>query len=442
MPTVYVAMSADLIHPGHMNVIRIARELGDVTVGLLTDAAIASYKRLPHMSYEQRKSVIEEIKGVTRVIPQTTLDYIPNLVQLKPDFVVHGDDWKTGVQAHVRERVLQTLKSWGGELVEPQYTEGISSTKLHESLREIGTTSEIRLKRLRRLLVAKPLIRVLEAHNGLSGLIVENTSQDIDGVPREFDAMWLSSLTDSTAKGRPDIEFVDLTSRCTTIQNILDVTTKPIIFDGDTGGLIEHYVFHIQTLERLGVSAIIIEDKIGLKKNSLLGTTVNQTQADAGEFARKISAGKDVQITEDFMVIARIESLILNQGVDDAVRRAKIYIDAGADAVMIHSREQDPEQLMTFCDRFRRFVRQVPLVVVPSTYSQVTEQALADAGARIVIYANHLLRSAYPAMIRTAESILKHGRALESETALMSIKEILSLIPASPAMQQTRAKAA
>ena len=433
MPTVYVAMSADLVHPGHMNILRIARDLGEVTVGLLTDAAIASYKRLPHMNFEQRRAVIEEIKGVARVIPQTTLDYIPNLMRLKPDYVVHGDDWKTGVQAPVRQRVLETLTTWGGQLVEPSYTDGVSSTKLHASIREIGTTPEIRLKRLRRLLSAKPLVRALEAHSGLSGLIVEHAGRNIEGVRREFDAMWLSSLTDSTARGRPDIEYVDLTSRCATIQNILDVTTKPIIFDGDTGGLAEHFVFHVQTLERLGVSAIIIEDKVGLKKSSLFGTATQQTQAEAREFAAKISAGKDTQITEDFMIIARIESLTLGQGVDDAMRRAQIYIEAGADAVMIHSQEKHLEQLLEFCNRFRRFIHQIPLVVVPSTYSQVGEQALSEAGARIVIYANHLLRSAYPAMVNTAESILEHGRALESESELMPIQDILSWIPASPA---------
>ena len=432
MPSVYVAMSADLVHPGHMNILRVARELGEVTVGLLTDEAIASYKRLPYMTFEQRRAVIEEIKGVTCVIPQPTLDYIPNLERLRPDYVVHGDDWKTGVQAPVRKRVIEVLSRWGGELVEPSYTGGISSTQLHASLNEIGTTPEVRLKRLRRLLDARPLVRVLEAHDGLSGLIVDNVSVEDGGTSREFDAMWLSSLTDSTAKGRPDIEYVDLTSRCTTIQHILGVTTKPIIFDGDTGGLTEHFVFHVQTLERLGVSAVIIEDKVGLKKNSLYGSDVAQTQADPAAFAAKISAGKDCQVTDDFMIIARIESLILDHGVDDALARADVYIEAGADAVMIHSCERDPQQLLAFCNRYARRDSQVPLVVVPSTYGHITEQALAEAGARIVIYANHLLRSAYPAMVRTARSILEHGRALEAEHDCMPIKDILSLIPSSP----------
>ncbi len=429
MPTVYVAMSADLVHPGHMNVIKIARNLGEVTVGLLTDEAIAAYKRLPFLSYEQRRAVVEEIKGVVRVIPQETLDYVPNLRNLKPDYVVHGDDWKSGVQMETRRQVVEALNEWGGQLVEPPYTPGISSTKLNESLREIGTTPEIRMGRLRRLLAAKPLVRALEAHNGLTGLIVETTVVEHEGGTREFDALWISSLTDSTAKGRPDIEYVSLTSRLATIEDILEVTTKPIIFDGDTGGIPEHFVFTVKTLERLGVSAVIIEDKIGLKKNSLFGTEVEQRQDDKSHFAHKVSSGKSAQVTEDFMIIARIESLILKQGVFDALARAQTYIEAGADGVMIHSKDKDPKELFDFCSEYARFGRKVPLVVVPTTFSQVRETELVDAGARLVIYANHLLRSAYPAMVKTARSILEHSRAQEAEKRCMSIKDILTLIP-------------
>lgn len=432
MATAYVAMSADLIHPGHMNVIKIAAELGEVTVGLLTDEAIASYKRLPYMTYEQRKSVIEQIKGVARVVPQTTLDYVPNLRELRPDYVVHGDDWKTGVQAPVRQRVIATLAEWGGQLVEPEYTPGISSTKLNAGVREIGTTPDVRLKQLRRLLQAKPLVRALEAHNGLTGLIVENAQAERDGRTCEFDAMWLSSLTDSTAKGRPDIEYVDLTSRIATIHNILDVTTKPIIFDADTGGITEHFVFNVKTLERLGVSAMIIEDKTGLKKNSLFGTDVAQTQDDPHAFARKISSGKAAQVTDDFMIIARIESLILKQGVEDALERARIYIDAGTDGVMIHSKDRNPADLFEFCKAYEKFNPRVPLVIVPSAFGHFKENELQAAGAQVVIYANHLLRSAYPAMVRTAETILRHARAMEAEEQCMSIREILTLIPDSP----------
>jgi len=432
MPTVYVALSADLIHPGHISILETARQYGKVIVALLTDEAIASYKRLPFLNYEQRKAVVEQIKGVHEVIPQTTLDYVPNLLKVRPNYVVHGDDWRTGVQAETRRRVIETLDTWGGQLIEPSYTPGISSTKLNQSLREIGTTPAIRLRRLRRLLAAKPLVRVLEAHNGLTGLIVETARIERDGMQQEFDAIWLSSLTDSTAKGRPDIEFVDLTSRTATIQDILEVTTKPIIFDGDTGGLTEHFVFHVKTLERLGVSATIIEDKVGLKKNSLFGTDVEQTLAHKDDFACKIWSGKSAQVTDDFMIIARIESLILAKGVDDALSRAHTYIEAGADGIMIHSKDKNPADLFQFCDHYRRFHNQVPLVIVPSAFSHVTEKELRQAGARIVIYANHLLRSAYPAMVRVAQSILEHERARDAESECMSIREILTLIPDSP----------
>jgi len=429
--SVYVGMSADLIHPGHLNIIQHAKELGEVTVGVLTDRAIANYKRLPYMSYEQRKLIVENIKGVSRVVPQETLDYEANLRLLRPDFVVHGDDWRTGVQKATREKVIDTLKDWGGELVEVEYTKGISSTMLNKSLKEIGTTPEIRMKRLRRLIDAKPIVRFLEAHNGLSGLIVENVKVDSDGVTSEYDGIWLSSLTDSTAKGKPDIEAVDLTARMQTINDLLEVTTKPIIFDGDTGGIAEHFVFTVKTLERLGVSAVIIEDKIGLKKNSLFGTDVPQIQDDVEHFCYKIRMGKKAQVTDDFMIIARIESLILGKGVADAICRAEAYIAAGADALMIHSKQNTPDEILDFCREYGRFEKRVPLVAVPTTFNTIYENELAAAGINIVIYANHLLRSAYPAMIRTATSILEHHRAAEVEQTLLPIKEILTLIPES-----------
>jgi len=429
MPTVYVAMSADLIHPGHVNVLRFARDLGDVVVGLLTDEAIASYKRLPFMTYDERKAVVEQIKFVSRVIPQTTLDYVPNLLRLKPDYVVHGDDWKEGVQQEVRQRVVDTLAQWGGQLHEPAYTPGISSTRLHMSMREVGTTPEVRMRQLSRLLAAKPFVRCIEAHNGLTGLVAEQTKVSANGEHREFDAIWSSSLTDSTAKGRPDIECVDMTSRTFTLQNVMEVTTKPIIFDGDTGGIPEHFVFGVRTLERLGVSAMIIEDKVGLKMNSLFGTEVAQSQATIEEFAAKLQAGKRAQVTEHFMIIARIESLVLGKGVNDALARAHAYIEAGADGIMIHSKDVATDALFEFCFHYSQFEQRRPLVVVPTAFSHVTEDELVKAGARIIIYANHLLRSAYPAMVKTAQMILESGRAHEAEALCMPIPEILTLIP-------------
>ncbi|MGV2384907.1 MAG UNVERIFIED_CONTAM: phosphoenolpyruvate mutase, partial [Thermobifida fusca] len=339
---------------------------------------------------------------------------------------VHGDDWKAGVQAPVRQRVIETLAEWGGQLVEPKYTEVISSTRVHQSLREIGTTPDIRRRILRRLLAVRPLIRFMEAHSGLTGLIVEHTTAERDGIPVAFDGLWLSSLTDSTRKGRPDTEYVDLTSRLTTVEEILEVTTKPIIYDADTGGLPEHFAMRVKTLERLGISAVIVEDKIGPKRNSLYGADVGQTQDIPEAFGEKIAAGKAAQTTDEFMVIARIESLVLGAGVDDAINRGKIYLDHGADGLMIHASQTDPSQVF---EVLREFKGETPLVVVPTAFSHVTEAELAEAGANIVIYANHLLRAAYPAMVQVAQSILEHGRALEAEEHCLPIKDVLSLIP-------------
>ncbi len=429
MKKVYVAMSADIIHPGHINIISEARKLGEVTIGLLSDKAIASYKRLPYLSFEQRKLIVENLEGVSRIVQQDTLDYVPNLIKLKPDYVVHGDDWRTGVQAKVRQRVIETLARWGGKLVEPPYTPGISSTKLNTAIREIGTTPEIRIKRLGRLLEAMKIVRILEVHDGLSGIIAENTFVEKNGIRYEFDGMWSSSLTDSTARGKPDIGYVSLTSRMTTLNDILEVTTKPIIYDGDSGGVAEHFVFIVRTLERLGISAVIIEDKVGLKKNSLLGVEGGQSQDTIDNFTRKIIEGRKARITDDFMIIARIESLILKAGQDDAIERAVAYIDAGADGIMIHSKEETPNEIFEFCSRYSKLKKTVPLVAVPSTYCQTTEDQLSDFGVNIVIYANHMLRSAYPAMAKTARLILSSGRALEASESCMPINDIITLVP-------------
>lgn len=427
MKQVYIAIST--FHPGHMDIIAVGRELGEVTIGLLTDKAIGSYKRLPFLTYEQRKTIVENIQGVARVVSQSTLDYVPNLRQLKPDYVVHGDDWRVGIQKATRERVIEVLREWNGELVEPTTTPGTSASELIFASKDVGTTPDIRRRMLRRLIEAKPIVRVLEAHNGITGLIAETLQIERNGLKREFDAMWVSSLTDSTAKGKPDIELVDNTSRIDTINQIIEVTTKPIIVDGDTGGKTDHFVYLVRSLERLGVSAIIIEDKLGLKKNSLFGTEVEQQQDDIPHFAHKINEGKRAQITDDFMVIARIESLILKAGMEDALRRAHAYIEAGADGLMIHSNRSSPDEVLEFMDHYDKFQHRVPVVAVPSTYNAITEKELADAGVDVVIYANHLLRSAYPAMMKTARSILEHGRSLEANELCMPIKDILELIP-------------
>ncbi|GHV43953.1 phosphoenolpyruvate mutase [Spirochaetia bacterium] len=426
---VYVGMSADIIHPGHLNIIREAQKLGTLTVGVLTDAAIASYKRLPYLDYNQRAMIVESLKGVDKVIPQETLDYVPNLNLIMPDFVVHGDDWKEGIQQETRRRVKETIAQWGGKVIDIPYTRGISSTLLNTKLKEIGTTPEIRLKRLRRLINAKHIIRICEAHSGLTGLIVENTKVIINSGEKEFDGMWSSSLVDSTSRGKPDIEAVDLTTRLQSLNDILECTTKPIIFDGDTGGKIEHFTFTVRTLERLGVSAVIIEDKTGLKKNSLFGTDVEQTQDSIDNFCQKIKAGKNNQITDDFMIIARIESFISGKGLDDALERALAYINVGVDGIMIHSKDKSGEDIKEFCFALRKINATIPIVVVPTTFNHLTEDELQSWGVNIVIYANHLLRSSYPAMVNTAKSILVHGRSYEAGSLCMPVKEILELIP-------------
>lgn len=427
---VYVAMSADILHIGHLKIIEEASKYGDLTVGVLTDKAIASYKRLPYLTYENRSKTVASIKGVKNVVPQNTLDYSENLLSLKPDIVVHGDDWKSGVQSSVRSKVITLLKQWGGELIEPNYTIGISSTMINDSIKDIGTTPNLRLSRLRRLINSKPIVRILESHSGLTGLIIEKTSfTNENGIKEEFDGMWSSSLTDSTSKGKPDIEQVDLTTRLQGINDMLESTTKPMIYDGDTGGKPEHFQFTVRTLERLGISAIIIEDKTGLKKNSLFGTSVPQTRDSIEDFTHKIRMGKSAQITDDFMIIARIESFILGDTLEDALERSVAYVEAGADGVMIHSKDKSGDDIKSFCIEFRKNNTTTPIVVVPSSYNHIKEEELIEWGANIVIYANHLLRASFPSMQNVAQTILKNKRTSELDNTCMSIKEILELIP-------------
>ncbi len=422
-------MTADIMHPGLVNIIKEGVKYGDVIIGLLTDHAIAEYKRLPYLNYEQRKSVLENIKGVKEVVPQDEWDYTSNLLKYKPDFMIHGDDWKTGAQQKYRELAFEAMKTFGGKIIEVPYTKDISSSEFVERINSIGTTPQIRLKSLRRLISAKPIVRILECHSGLAGLIAEKTNVEVNGKRMEFDGMWSSSLTDSTSKGKPDIEAVDITTRMHGLTDILECTTKPIIYDGDTGGKTEHFEFTVRTLERNGISAVIVEDKIGLKKNSLFGTSVPQTQDTIENFSNKIKAGKLAQITEDFMIIARVESLILGKTVDDALERAFAYVKAGADGVMIHSKESTGLDIIEFCERFRKEDKVTPIVVVPSTFNHITEDEFAEKGVNIVIYANHMLRASYPAMQNVAKQILLDGRSLEASKQCMSIKEILELIP-------------
>ena len=428
MKTVYTCFCTDVLHEGHLNIIEEAHKRGKVIVGCLSDEALVRFNRFPTISQEDRVKLYKGIDGVEDVIMQNDMLYDDVIPKLKPDYVVHGDNWKVGPERTIRDHVAELLAAYGGKLVDIPYTRSEKAKKIDMQLREKLAMPEYRRKRLRQLIKMMPIVKAMEAHDGLTGLIVEKTVVEREGRLDQFDAMWISSLCDSTAKGKPDIELVDMTSRFRTIDDITEVTTKPIIFDGDTGGLAEHFVYTVRSLERMGVSAVIIEDKKGLKKNSLFGTEVEQTQATIEEFSAKIAAAKKAQLTDDFMIIARIESLILEKGMEDALERANSFVAAGADGIMIHSRKKEPDEILAFCDKFRENDKETPLVVVPSSFNTITEEELAQHGVNIVIYANQLTRSAFPAMQSTAEEILRCHRAKEVDDRLMPIKEIITLI--------------
>ena len=425
---VYTCFCTDVIHEGHLNIIKKAKELGSVTVGVLCDSEMVRYNRFPMKSVEERVAMIKEIPEVDDVIVQNHIMYDEIVETLHPDYIVHGDNWNNSALVAIKNNITELLAKYGGELVEVPYTYNENTQKIDRQMREKLAMPELRRGRLRKLLNIVPIVKTIEVHSGITGLIAEKTivanGEHID----QFDAMWISSLCDSTAKGKPDIELVDMTSRFRTIDDVMEVTTKPIIFDGDTGGLTEHFVYTVRSLERMGVSAVIIEDKTGLKKNSLFGTEVKQTQDTIEHFCEKIRAGKKAQLSDEFMIIARIESLILEQGMEDALTRAKAFVGAGADGIMIHSRKKDPAEILEFCDKFREFDKTTPIVVVPTSFNTITEDELASHGVNIVIYANQLTRAAFPAMQQTAEDILKYHRAYEVDSRLMSIKNIITLI--------------
>lgn len=428
MKKVYTCFCTDVIHEGHLNILKKAKEYGEVVVGVLADEAMVRYNRFPTISLEERIEIVKNTGLADRVIVQDTIMYDEVIAKEKPDYVIHGDNWKEGPENAIRQNVLKNLSLYGGELIEAPYTYNREVKKIDDRIKEKLAMPEFRRKRLKQLLAMRPIVKTIEVHSGLTGLIAEKTVVEHQGELDQFDAMWISSLCDSTAKGKPDIELIDMSSRIRTIDDVMDVTTKPIILDGDTGGLIEHFVYNVRTLERMGVSAVIIEDKTGLKKNSLFGTEVVQTQDSIENFCAKIRAGKDALRTDDFMIISRIESLILERGMEDALTRAKAYIEAGADGIMIHSRKKTPEEIVEFCRLFRETDQKTPIVVVPTSYSSITEEELVKAGVNIVIYANQLTRSAFPAMQKTAETILKNHRSLEADEALMSFKDIIRLI--------------
>lgn len=428
MKKVYTCFTTDVIHEGHINIIKEAKKYGEVYVGVMTDEAMVRFDRFPTISLHERMQQISEIDGVANVMVQDSVMYDSVIRELRPDYVVHGDNWLTGPTRVIRDNAEKALRMYGGKIIDIPYTYNENVKKADQKMQAKLMMPEFRRRRLRQLLAIRPIVKALEVHSGLTGLIVEKTVVESDGQLDQFDAMWISSLCDSTAKGKPDIELVDMTSRYRTIDDVMEVTTKPIIFDGDTGGLPEHFGYTVRTLERMGVSAVIIEDKTGLKKNSLFGTDVEQTQDSIEHFSEKIRIGKNAQLTDDFMIIARIESLILEKGMEDALKRAVAFVEAGADAIMIHSRKKQPDEILEFCDLFRKKDAKTPIVVVPTSYNVITESELSEHGVNIVIYANQLTRSAFPAMKKTAEDILKNHRAKEVDDRLMPIKDIITLI--------------
>ena len=426
---VYMCFSTDIVHSGHIALIKKAKHLGRLIVGVLSDEAVSSYKRYPLLPFTERKVMFENIAGVYKVVEQTTLSYKENLEKYQPMYVVHGDDWKYGFQKPVRDEVVSILASYGGKLVEFPYADDEKYIKLEKRVKSELSLPDLRRGRLKRMIDMKGTITAIEAHSGITGLIAEKTIVYQDGAAYQFDAMWISSLCDSTAKGKPDMELVDMTSRFRTIDDIMEVTTKPVIFDGDTGGMVEHFVYTVRTLERMGVSMVIIEDKTGLKRNSLFGTEVMQTQDSIPNFCEKIIAGKRAQKTKDFMICARIESLILEKGMSDALERAFAYVNAGADAVMIHSRKKEPSEVFEFVEKFREKEKVIPIVVVPTSFNTVTEEEFKRRGVNIIIYANQLTRTGFPAMQKAARIILENHRAKECDDMCMSIKDIITLIP-------------
>ena len=427
--TVYISLTADSIHHGHMKLFETARKYGDIIIGLLSDKAVAEHKRIPYLNFEQRKKILTNFKGVKSVIKQNEWDYSKSIKSLKPDFLVHGDDWKTGHMSEIRRKVLKIMKSYGGKLIEIPYTKGVSSSALINHLNQISVTPDIRRSLLRRTIESNKISKFLEAHSPLSAIIGENTLIEKKGKKIGFDGFWSSSLTDSTVVGKPDNESLDFSQRLNGVDQIFEVTTKPLIMDADTGGKVEHFEMRIKSAERLGISALIIEDKKGLKKNSLLKDTSRQTQEEKIKFSEKISVGKKAQISDDFMIIARIESFILGKGLNDAISRAHSYIEAGADGIMIHSKSKNPKEVIAFSKVFRKSYKKIPLVSVPSSYNQISEKTLYENGFNIVIYANHMLRASYPAMQHVAKTILEKNRSKEVDKKLLSIKEILNLIP-------------
>jgi phosphoenolpyruvate mutase len=424
---VYVPLAADILNEGHLNILKIASNYGKVIVGLLTDAAIIQYKNLPFFDYDQRFKIVSNLKLVDEVVPQDNWNYRLILNSIKPDFFVHGDDWKTGIQAKIRLEVIRELKKWDGKLIEPKYSKNISRISQKNKILHLGVTPDQRKLQLKRLLKVKKFIRIMESHSALSSLIIENVNINKNRKLLQFDGIWSSSLTDSALRGKPDNQSVDYSQRINFLNETIDTSLKPVIFDGDNGGRLEHLTYLVKNLEKIGVSALVLEDKKGLKINSLFKDQAKSFQESAEQFSKKIKIAINSRISKDFMIVARIESLILGKSLKDAINRAEKYSKAGADAILIHSNKNHPTEIFNFAKVFKRSKFFKPMIAIPSTYSKTYEKELVNNGFKIVIYANHLLRASYKAMYETAEKILINQRAFESEKKITPINNIISL---------------
>ena len=427
MPRGYVDMVGDLFHIGHLRQIQQAQQLGyEVVVGVHSDEDVASYKRLPIMTMSERVTIVSEMPNVLKVIPSAPLRITQEFIEEhKIDMVFHGHEAE---EDYLYDHMYGIPKSIG-KFTRTARTPEISTTALIERVvsRE-SSAAWSRVSTLRDLLNTRGkhrALRIMEAHNGLSGLVVEHASAG----GKSFDGMWSSSLTASVSKGKPDIEVVDTTARLQLVRDTMEVTGKPMVYDGDTGGAPEILAFTVRSLEDLGVSACIIEDKTGLKQNSLFGTDAVQVLENIDMFCAKIKAAAAARSNRKFMVIARIEALIAGLGEKEALKRAKAYIVAGADAIMIHSKESTFDEVRSFLRAYAKFSIKVPVVAVPTSYFHVTEKELFDEGVSICIYANHMLRASYPSMTTVAESILHHGTAAACHPSLMSVKKIITLLP-------------
>ena len=428
--TVYVPLAVDLLHSVHISILKKAKRYGKVIVGLMTDKAISEYKQLPILDYNERFKILSGVKFIDEIVEQKNWDYSENIKKYKPDYFIHGDDWKKGIQKNQRKKVIKTLKRYRGKLIEISFSKNISSSEIKEKIINYVSNSNNKVSRLKQMMKAKNLVKILESHNSLTGLIIENLKIKKKKINVEFDGMWSSSLTDSATKGLPDNSSLSFSARISSLNDMMDVTTKPLVFDADNGGQLEHLPYLVRSLERSGVSAIIMEDKVGLKKNSLFKNQSGTKQDKPEHFAKKIKIISNSRKNKDFMVIARIESFILGKGLKDALKRAEIYSKAGANAILIHSKETTPKEIFSFAREFRKSKNFIPLVSVPSTYSKTYEKDLIKNGFKLVIYANQLLRAAYPAMLNTAKDILVNSRSFDAEKSnkIIPISEIISLV--------------